>query len=116
LFLGECYGLVFSAIGLVILAPALLAIALAIRLTSRGSVFYLATQQRLALSVRFAITGLASVWYRHEERLLSGEDWEKRYIEEVMPRKLHYDLEYLERLGLAQDLKVIGRTVLALFR
>lgn len=38
-----------------------------------------------------SLTSLAALLYRDEERLLVGEDWERVYIDEVMPAKLAID-------------------------
>jgi lipopolysaccharide/colanic/teichoic acid biosynthesis glycosyltransferase len=66
--------------------------------------------QRKVLSVRPGITSPASVQYRHEESMLTGENWESLYIEEIMPAKLAIDLEYVEKASLWQDIKLIFQT------
>jgi len=71
-------------------------------------------EQRQVLRVRPGITSAASLAYRHEERMLSGEDWERRYCEEVMPAKLAIDLDYLSKRSLWIDLTIIVRTVLSM--
>lgn len=76
---------------------------------------YTAEQRRL-LAVRPGITSPASLWYRHEEQLLEGADWEKVYVEQVMPHKLQIELEYMERRTLSTDLRVIWETVLVVFQ
>jgi lipopolysaccharide/colanic/teichoic acid biosynthesis glycosyltransferase len=72
--------------------------------------------QHAVLQVRPGITSPASVRYRHEEEILSGTDWEKRYVEEVMPHKLQIELDYLACRTIWTDLGVLAQTVLALFR
>src|SRR5260221_80666 len=42
-------------------------------------------EQRHALDARPGITSPASVRYRNEEELLKGQDWETRYLTEIMP-------------------------------
>jgi lipopolysaccharide/colanic/teichoic acid biosynthesis glycosyltransferase len=79
-------------------------------------VAYYTTQQRQVLSVRPGITSAASVKFRNESELLTGVDWERTYIETVMPEKLRIDLEYVQNTNLLHDLGIIARTVLALFR
>jgi lipopolysaccharide/colanic/teichoic acid biosynthesis glycosyltransferase len=69
-------------------------------------------QQKKILSVRPGITSLASVRYRNEETLLQGSDWEKLYIEKIMPDKLKLDLEYISTQNLITDLYIILKTVL----
>ena len=70
-------------------------------------------EQRNVLSSRPGITSPASVAFRREERLLAGRDWEERYINEVMPRKLAMELDYASRRTLASDLVVIFKTFVA---
>jgi lipopolysaccharide/colanic/teichoic acid biosynthesis glycosyltransferase len=70
--------------------------------------------QREVLRARPGITGAASLAYRHEEALLSGEDWETRYRGEVMPAKLALDREYLARRTVVSDVHLILRTAAAI--
>ena len=72
-------------------------------------------EQRRILSVRPGITGPASLLYQSEEEQLIGSDWERLYVERIMPAKLRIDLEYLDRRTLVSDLRVIARTIAALF-
>lgn len=72
-------------------------------------------EQRRVLAVRPGITSAASLVYRHEEQLLAGEDWETVYRTKVLPDKLAIDLEYLEHRTLGSDLKLIFRTIVAMF-
>lgn len=73
-------------------------------------------EQRRVLSARPGITSAASVQYRHEEALLTGDEWEKKYVSEVMPAKLRIDMDYLDRRTTISDLGVLWQTFLALFR
>jgi lipopolysaccharide/colanic/teichoic acid biosynthesis glycosyltransferase len=73
-------------------------------------------EQRRILQVRPGITSPASLRYRHEEQLLTGPDWERVYLEQVMPHKLQIELDYAERRTCSSDLHVILKTVLTLFR
>lgn len=71
-------------------------------------------EQRKVLSVRPGITDIASVKYRNESELLAGagDDWERLYVNKVMPDKLHLNLEYIEKQSLWFDIKLIFRTLL----
>jgi len=71
--------------------------------------------QRRVLTVRPGITSPATVLNRYEEDMLSGPDPEAAYRRDVLPRKLRLELEYLDRRTVAEDLRVLGRTVRALF-
>lgn len=73
-------------------------------------------EQRRVLTVRPGMTSLASVRYRHEEKLLNGEAWEEVYIHQVMPDKLALDLYYIERQSFWLDLKIIWQTGVAIFK
>jgi len=73
-------------------------------------------EQRQVLTVRPGITSLASLAYRHEEQMLHGDNWEQRYVEEVLPAKLAVDLEYARHPTLWQDILIIGKTLIVLFR
>jgi lipopolysaccharide/colanic/teichoic acid biosynthesis glycosyltransferase len=74
------------------------------------------SQQREVLSAKPGITSPASVEYRNEEAILTGDEWEKHYIEEVMPEKLAIDLTYVKNPTLKKDFAIIGQTFLALLR
>jgi len=72
-------------------------------------------EQCCVLAVRPGITSAASLAFRHEEQLLAGEDWETLYREQVLPAKLAIDLAYLERRTAFSDLKLVFRTIAAIF-
>ncbi len=68
------------------------------------------------LSVRPGITDLASLEYRDEgERLARASDPEREYREVVLPAKLRLAAEYVDRATMASDLRVIARTLKAVF-
>jgi len=71
-------------------------------------------EQRRVLSVRPGMTSLASVRFRNEERILIGEDWERAYVGTVMPAKLAFDLDYVERQSLCLDARVLWETARSL--
>jgi lipopolysaccharide/colanic/teichoic acid biosynthesis glycosyltransferase len=70
--------------------------------------------QRRILTARPGMTSPASLLYRAEEEQLVGAEWERAYIEKIMPEKLRIDLEYLERRTFRSDLSVIGQTIATL--
>lgn len=72
-------------------------------------------EQRRILSVRPGITSAASLQYRDEESHLTGDDWERTYIEKIMPEKLRIDLDYLAKKSLLTDLRLIFATVGTMF-
>ncbi|MCX6031759.1 MAG: sugar transferase [Chloroflexi bacterium] len=70
-------------------------------------------EQRRVLAARPGITSPASLHYRNESILLSGDDWERVYVETVMPHKLAIELAYLSHRSFGTDLKVIFLTLWA---
>lgn len=70
-------------------------------------------QQRRLLAVRPGITDPASLAFRDESRLLeAAEDPERLYVEQILPRKLAINADYLERRTLASDLRLVVSTLL----
>lgn len=66
------------------------------------------------LSVRPGITDLASIAFRDESALLArSADPERTYVEQILPAKLDYALQYMRSHTLWLDLRIIGWTVLA---
>lgn len=69
-------------------------------------------EQLRVLEVLPGITDPASLAYIDESELLArSSDPEKTYIEEIMPHKLHLNLEYLRKRSLRSDLQIIFRTL-----
>lgn len=64
--------------------------------------------QRKVLTVKPGITDIASIKYRNENELLEkADDPDKMYIEVIMPDKLKYNLEYIDKQSFFFDLKLI---------
>jgi lipopolysaccharide/colanic/teichoic acid biosynthesis glycosyltransferase len=68
-------------------------------------------KDREVLDVRPGITSPASLQFRNEETLLTGEDWELLYTQRILPRKLAMELDYLPRRSTWEDIKVIVNTI-----
>jgi lipopolysaccharide/colanic/teichoic acid biosynthesis glycosyltransferase len=66
------------------------------------------------LSVRPGITSPASIVYRDEEKLLSGNNLLRDYFHDILPSKLRLDRVYLKNRNLLSDLDVIFLTAVAL--
>jgi lipopolysaccharide/colanic/teichoic acid biosynthesis glycosyltransferase len=70
-------------------------------------------EQLKVLSVRPGITDIASIKYRNENELLEkAEDADKMYIEIIMPDKLKYNLEYINKKSFIYDVRLIFVTLL----
>lgn len=73
-------------------------------------------KQRKVLEVRPGITDIASIEFSNENELLKEQaDPEKYYIENIMPRKLDLNLQYLDGRTLFSDLTMIYRTFRKIF-
>lgn len=60
------------------------------------------------------VTSEASIRYKDEDRLLSGaEDVDKTYIDKVLPAKMEWNLESIERFRFLREILTMIRTVLA---
>lgn len=73
-------------------------------------------EQLGVLSVAPGITDIASIHYRHEEKLLEGSpDPDELYRRVILPHKLSLNLQYIERMSFALDLKLIAQTIRSIF-
>jgi len=65
------------------------------------------------LTVRPGITDPASITFSREESvLLASADWEKDYVEKILPEKIRLALTYLENPSILTDVKLILQTFL----
>ena len=70
--------------------------------------------QRRVLEVRPGLTDPATIAFMWEEQLLAAKDPSVRdryYVEEILPKKLSMNLEYIERASLTYDLRLVARTL-----
>ena len=71
----------------------------------------------IVLSVRPGITDRASIEFKDENEILGrASDPNQAYINEVLPIKLKFYIEYVETRSLLGDVVLIFRTVVALIR
>jgi len=74
-------------------------------------------EQRRVLAVRPGMTDLATLRFRNEADLLAdGLDLEKVYREQIMPKKLQLNLDYVDRQSLILDLRIILQTLWLIVR
>ncbi|MBR2132478.1 MAG: sugar transferase [Oscillospiraceae bacterium] len=74
-------------------------------------------EQRQIFLVRPGITGKASIEFRNENELLSeSADPNRTYIEEIMPKKLELDMEYIPRASVLYDIGLIFKTLITVIR
>ena len=73
-------------------------------------------EYRATLLLPAGITSEASIRFLHEEELLStAEDVDRIYMEEILPEKMRWNLESIERFGLMRDIKILLHTIGAVF-
>lgn len=78
---------------------------------------YPADVRDVVLSVRPGITDRASIEFKDENEILGrATDPNKAYIEEVLPIKLGFYVDYVKNRSLMGDLGLILRTITALIR
>ena len=69
----------------------------------------------IILQVRPGITDLASLKYRDEAAVLGqAENPEEEYVKHVLPEKIRFAKEYVNKAALLLDLKIIFQTILKL--
>lgn len=62
------------------------------------------------------ITSMTSIQYRNEEDILAkADDVEKAYIEEILPEKMKYNLEYIEKFNVFYDFYIMILTFVKVF-
>ena len=70
-------------------------------------------EQKQLLCIKPGITDLASLYYFEEAKILANaEDPEVAYVNEVMPDKLRYSLDYLSKRNVGYDIYLILLTIL----
>ena len=75
------------------------------------------SEQQKVLSVRPGLTDLASLEFIDENILLGhAKDAEAAYINEVLPKKLALQLQYVETQSMLGDVKLILRTLVKIVR
>ena len=63
------------------------------------------------------VTSEASICFKDEAKLLKGAlDVDKVYVEEVLPKKMEYNLKALEKFGFWREIGIIFKTAFSVFR
>lgn len=74
-------------------------------------------EQMKVLSVRTGLTDYASIKYVDENEILAkSDDPEQTYINVIMPDKLRLNIEYIEKMSMKEDLRIMFMTISAVFR
>lgn len=73
--------------------------------------------QEQILLVQPGITDYASIEFRNENEILGKSDNpEKTYIEEIMPTKIELNMEYIKKISIFEDIKLILNTIIAILK
>ncbi len=79
----------------------------------RYYVNYYTPEQMKVLEVRPGLTDIASLAYIDENTLLgASSNPQQTYIEDIMPKKLALNFEYIQHMSPAEDIRIIARTCL----
>lgn len=63
------------------------------------------------------VTSLASIYYKDEAELLEkSNNPDKTYIEEILPEKMKYNLQSIEKFNFIEDIKIMFMTALAIIK
>ena len=70
-------------------------------------------EQRDVLKIRPGMTGPTVLAFIDEEEMLRGGDPESTYVNQVLPRKLAVDIDYVRSASFGGDLRILGQTAMA---
>ncbi len=70
--------------------------------------------RQLLLSIRAGMTSPASIVYRDEEGMLSENNVEEEYLNEILPKKLQLDSRYVRRRSILGDIDILFWTAVVL--
>ncbi len=63
------------------------------------------------------VTSATSIIYKNESELLeNAENPDETYIKKILPRKMEYNLEYIRNFNFFDDMKIIFKTLIAVFK
>ena len=78
-------------------------------------------EMKATLLMPAGVTSTASIKYKNEDEIIStylnkGEKVDDIYINRVLPEKMKYNLEYIKKFSIIQDLKTMINTVIAVLK
>jgi lipopolysaccharide/colanic/teichoic acid biosynthesis glycosyltransferase len=73
-------------------------------------------EQELIYRVRPGMTDPASILYRNENDLLEcPNDATRKYIQEILPKKVRINLEYMQKQSLTSDMRIMVKTMMCMW-
>lgn len=78
-------------------------------------------EMKVTLLMPAGITSIASIKYKDEDEILEkavkkGKKPDLAYVEEVLPEKMKYNIEYVEKFSFWYDIKICINTVIGVLR
>lgn len=75
-------------------------------------------EMKATLLMPAGVTSEASIKYKDEDNILDeytskGEKLDDVYVKRVLPQKMKYNLEYIDKFSIFEDFKIVIKTVLA---
>ncbi len=73
-------------------------------------------EMKVTLLMPAGVTSKASIEYKNEDEIMDtflnkGEKVDEIYLERVLPEKMKYNLEYIEKFSLLEDIKICVKTI-----
>ena len=74
-------------------------------------------EMKATLLMPAGVTSKASIEYKNEDQIMDtflnrGEKVDDIYIEHILPEKMKYNLEYIEKFSLLEDIKICIKTII----
>ena len=74
-------------------------------------------EMKATLLLPAGVTSEASICYKDEEKLLeNAENADDTYVNEILPQKMKYNLQSIEKFSIFGDIRTMIRTVLAVLK
>lgn len=78
-------------------------------------------EMKATLLMPAGVTSIASIKYKDEDKILEeavhkGKNTDAAYIEDVLPEKMKYNLEYIPKFSLWNDIKICINTVVGVLK
>ncbi len=74
-------------------------------------------EMKATLLLPAGVTSEASICYKDEEKLLeNAENADETYVNEILPEKMKYNLEAIEKFSFFSDIKTMFKTVIAVLK
>ena len=78
-------------------------------------------EMKATLLMRAGVTSIASIQFKDEDEILDekikqGKDIDKAYIEDVLPKKMKYNIEYIKKFNFLYDIRICIKTLFAIIK